>query len=66
MVYDIVHRAQVLRKCSMALRPDGYVYIGDCRSLEHMRHFHTDVSGISFLSMFPSFSFPEPVTVQIL
>ena len=33
----------VLRKCSKSLRPGGYVYMGCCRSLEHLQHFHTDV-----------------------
>jgi predicted acyl esterase/SAM-dependent methyltransferase len=46
MVYyfpNMTYLLDVLRKCSEALREGGYVYIGDCRSLEHLQHFHTDV-----------------------
>ena len=35
--------SDVMKKSAEALRDGGCVYIGDCRSLEHMQHFHTDV-----------------------
>ena len=40
---NMAYFLDVLRKCSDALREGGCVYIGDCRSLEHLQHFHTDV-----------------------
>uniref|UniRef100_A0A7S2HXV1 Carrier domain-containing protein n=1 Tax=Haptolina brevifila TaxID=156173 RepID=A0A7S2HXV1_9EUKA len=41
---SIKYFSDVLRKCSKSLRKGGSVYIGCCRSLEHLQHFHTDVT----------------------
>ena len=41
---SVEYMTDVLRKCSKCLRPGGSVYIGCCRSLEHLQHFHTDVT----------------------
>ena len=40
---SIEYLTDVLRKSAKCLRPGGYVYLGCCRSLEHLQHFHTDV-----------------------
>ena len=41
---SMAYFSDVLRKCAKCLRPGGSVYIGCCRSLEHLQHFHTDVT----------------------
>jgi len=41
---NMAYVSKVLQKSAAALRPGGCVYVGDCRSLELMQHFHTDVT----------------------
>merc|ERR1719506_1019679 len=40
---NMAYVSDVMRKSAAALRDGGCVYVGDCRSLEHTQHFHTDV-----------------------